>query len=40
MIGNDNSIQEIEITCYENDDNVLPLLKHNLEYYKKETKKL
>ena len=29
-----DSIQEIELTCYENDNNVLPLLKQNLEYCK------
>ena len=34
-----DSIQEIELTCYENDDNVLPLLKRNLEYCEGETKK-
>ena len=34
-----DSIQEIELTCYENDENVLPLLKRNLEYCKEETKK-
>ena len=33
------SIYNIELTCYENDENVLPLLKQNLEYCKKETKK-
>ena len=27
-----DSIKEIELTCYENDNNVLPLLKQNLEY--------
>ncbi|MGN0483514.1 MAG: Eco57I restriction-modification methylase domain-containing protein [Lachnospiraceae bacterium] len=27
-------IQEIDVTCYENDRNVLPLLKENLEYYR------
>ena len=27
-----DSIQKIELTCYENDNNVLPLLKRNLEY--------
>ena len=36
-----DSIREIELTCYENDRNVLPLLKRNLEYYKeKSTKKI
>ena len=25
-------IQEVELTCYENDSNVLPLLKRNLQY--------
>ena len=34
-----DSIQEIELTCYENDENVLPLLKCNLEYCKEKTKK-
>ena len=34
-----DSIQEIELTCYENDDNVLPLLKRTLEYCKEETRK-
>ena len=29
-----DSIQKIELTCYENDNNVLPLLKRNLEYCK------
>ena len=33
------SIQEIEITCYENDENVLPLLKHNMKYCQEKTKK-
>lgn len=33
------SIQEIEVTCYENDSNVLLLLKSNLEYYKKHSNK-
>ena len=32
-------IQEIELTCYENDDNVLPLLKRNLEYCRENVKK-
>lgn len=34
-----DSIQEIEITCYENDNNVLPLLKRNLEYCKEKSRK-
>lgn len=34
-----DSIQEIELTCYENDNNVLPLLKRNLEYCKEKAKK-
>lgn len=35
------NIQEIDLTCYENDYNVLPLLKENLEYCKeKATKKI
>ena len=32
-----DSIQKIELTCYENDNNVLPLLKRNLEYCKPNT---
>lgn len=32
-------IQEIELTCYENDENVLPVLKRNLEYCKEMSKK-
>ena len=32
-----DSIQEIELTCYENDNNVLPLLKQNLEYCKEKS---
>lgn len=35
-----NSIEEIELTCYENDENVLRLLKDNLEYYKKNSTKV
>ena len=34
-----DSIQEIELTCYENDNNVLPLLKQNLEYCKEKSGK-
>ena len=34
-----DSIKEIELTCYENDENVLPLLKRNLEYCGEEIKK-
>lgn len=34
-----DSIQEIELTCYENDNNVLPLLKRNMEYCREKTKK-
>lgn len=34
-----DSIQKIELTCYENDNNVLPLLKQNLEYCKKKIRK-
>ena len=34
-----DSIQEIELTCYENDNNVLPLLKRNLEYCKEKSGK-
>ncbi|MCI8337234.1 MAG: N-6 DNA methylase [Lachnospiraceae bacterium] len=33
------SVQEIEVVCYENDSNVLPLLKSNLEYCKKKSNK-
>lgn len=33
------TIKEIEITCYEIDSNVLPLLRDNLEYMKKELQK-
>ena len=33
-----DSIQEIELTCYENDVNVLPLLKRNLEYCREKTR--
>ena len=32
-------IEEIEFTCYENDENVLPLLKRNMEYCKEKTRK-
>lgn len=32
-------IQEIELTCYENDDNILPLLKQNLKYCKEKSGK-
>ena len=32
-------IKEISLTCYENDVNVLPLLKHNLEYCRQKSKK-
>ena len=34
-----DSIKKIELTCYENDMNVLPLLKRNLEYLREKTKK-
>lgn len=34
-----DSIREIELTCYENDNNVLPLLKRNLEYCKEKSRK-
>lgn len=33
------SIQEIELTCYENDDNILELLKENLKECKENSKK-
>ena len=32
-------IEEIEFTCYENDENVLPLLKRNMEYCKRKQEK-
>lgn len=32
-------IQQIELTCYENDSNILPLLKANLEYCKNKSSK-
>lgn len=32
-------IEEIELTCYENDENVLPLLKQNLEYCREKISK-
>ena len=34
-----DSIQKIELTCYENDNNVLPLLKQNLDYCKEKSGK-
>ena len=34
-----DSVQEIELTCYENDNNVLPLLRRNLEYCREKTTK-
>ena len=34
-----DSVQKIELTCYENDNNVLPLLKRNLEYCKEKSGK-
>ena len=34
-----DNIQEIELTCYENDSNVLPLLESNLKYCKENSKK-
>jgi len=33
------TVEEIELTCYENDENVLPLLHENLEYCKKHSSK-
>ncbi|MCI5585509.1 MAG: Eco57I restriction-modification methylase domain-containing protein [Lachnospiraceae bacterium] len=40
-LENDENVREIELTCYENDSNVLPLLKNNLQYCKeKSTKKI
>ena len=38
-LGAIDSIQEIELTCYENDVNVLPLLKRSLEYCREKTRK-
>lgn len=35
-----DSIRTIELTCYENDTNVLPLLKQNLEYCKEQSQKI
>lgn len=34
-----DSVQEIELTCYENDSNVLPLLESNLKYCRENAKK-
>ncbi len=34
-----DSIQMIELTCYENDDNILGLLKENLHTYQENSKK-
>lgn len=34
-----NSIRIIELTCYENDENILELLKENLQTYQKNSKK-
>ena len=34
-----DNIQEIELTCYENDSNVLPLLESNLKYCRENSKK-
>lgn len=34
-----NHVQEIEVTCYENDSNVFNLLKNNLEYCKEHSNK-
>ena len=34
-----DSVQEIELTCYENDRNVLPLLESNLKYCREKSKK-
>ena len=33
------SVQTIELTCYENDDNILGLLRENLHTYQENTKK-
>lgn len=35
-----DSIKNIELTCYENDENVLELLKNNLQYCKENSKKV
>ena len=35
-----DAVKEIELTCYENDDNVLGLLKDNLEYCKNHSSKI
>ena len=35
-----DTVKEIELTCYENDDNVLGLLKTNLEYCKTHSSKI
>jgi len=39
QLQNMDSVKEIELTCYENDDKVLPLLKSNLELCKKQSNK-
>lgn len=38
-IENTESIKEVELTCYENDINVLPLLHSNLEYCRRRSSK-
>lgn len=38
-LENIDNIQEIELTCYENDSNVLPLLESNLKYCSENSKK-
>ncbi|MGN0466817.1 MAG: Eco57I restriction-modification methylase domain-containing protein [Lachnospiraceae bacterium] len=38
-LENIDNIQEIELTCYENDSNVLPLLESNLKYCRENSKK-
>ena len=41
QLENNENVREIELTCYENDSNVLPLLKNNLQYCKeKSTEKI
>jgi len=38
-MGEVGTVEEIELTCYENDENVLPLLYSNLEYCKEHSSK-
>lgn len=39
-LGKYDTVKEIELTCYENDANILGLLKDNLEYCKKHSSKI